>query len=453
LDASTVTLKGSAKEGKLTASDVSHLLLGDFALDRADVHLSEASSAGVRVQTKLDYNLGDACRLTYHGDPSLGKKVTSEGSSVTRGEQRSAQLEDGTAWKTLIADLEKQIPRLMEEAKVPGLSIAIIKDGKLLWRRGFGVKDVTSQEPVDDDTLFEAASTSKPIFAYLIMMLCEQGVIDLDTPLTKYVSERFLKHDPRLDLITARHVLSHTSGFQNWRSEKEPLKIHFKPGEKWSYSGEGYSYLQSVVTHLKGKVNPKESGTFEAGLQVHATDIDDYMKAKILVPFGMTSSGYLWNDTMEKHMARGHDPKGQPSKMNRKPTGPGVARYAAAGGLCTTPTDYAKFLIEVIDPKPSDAFHLNRDSLKEMLRPQVKRNPQSSWALGWEINHTDKGNFIRHGGGNPGYDCFVAASVERKSGYVIMTNSENGYYGVIAKLITGDTLSRFLGGKLRGSSE
>jgi CubicO group peptidase (beta-lactamase class C family) len=272
-------------------------------------------------------------------------------------------------------------------------------------------------------------------------------------PLTKYTSERFLKGVPRLDLITARHVLSHTSGFQNWRSTEEPLKIHFKPGERWSYSGEGYSYLQSVVTHLTGKVNPKDSDTFEAGLKVYATDIDEYMRANLLEPFGMASSGYLWNDAIEKRMATGHDEKGEPTKLNRKPTGPSVARYAAAGGLCTTPTDYARFLIEVIDPKPSDACRLKKDSLKEMLRPQVKRNAQSSWALGWEINHTENGNFLRHGGNNPGFNCFVAASVERKSGYVIMTNSENGYNGVIAKLITGEVLSRFLGGKLRGAPE
>src|SRR5207248_827107 len=145
------------------------------------------------------------------------------------------------------------------------------------------------------------------------------------------------------------------------------------------YSGEGYSYLQSVVTHLTGKVNPKDCATFEAGLKVCATDIDAYMRAKALVPFGMASSGYLWNDTIEKHMARGHDPKGRPSKLDRKPTGPSVARYAAAGGLCTTPTDYAKFLIEVIEPGPRDAFRLKRDTLKEMLRPQVKRSPESSW--------------------------------------------------------------------------
>jgi CubicO group peptidase (beta-lactamase class C family) len=371
----------------------------------------------------------------------------------TQGNQKPAELKDGSPWKTLIANLEKQIPGLMKEALVPGLSIAIIKDAKLLWCRGFGVKDSASNEPVDNDTVFEAGSTSKPVFAYVVMKLCEKGVMNLDTPLTKYTSERFLESDPRLDLITARHVLSHTTGFQNWRSKKEPLKIHFKPGEKWSYSGEGYSYLQSVVTHLKGLVNPKDCAPFEAGLEVCATDIDAYMKANVLVPFGMASSGYLWDNTMQNHMARGHDEEGKPSKINRKPTGPSVARYAAAGGLCTTPTDYAKFLIEVIDQKPSDAFRLKKDTLEEMLRPQVKRNSQSSWALGWEINHTEKGNFVRHGGGNPGFQCLVAASVERKSGYVIMTNSENGYYGVIAKLISGGVMSRFLGGELRGSAE
>jgi RNA polymerase sigma factor (sigma-70 family) len=454
LDASTLTLKGSAKEGKLTAHDASHLLLADFALDRANVHLSEVSTATVRVRAKLDYNLSEASGLTYHGDPSLGKKVISEGSSVTRGNRESAELGDGAPWKTLIADLEKQIPKLMEEAKVPGLSIAIIKDAKLFWRRGFGVKDVTSKVLVDNDTVFEAASTSKPVFAYAVMKLCEKGVMDLDTPLTKYTPERFLKGDPRLDLITARHVLSHTSGFQNFRSREKPLKIHFTPGKEWAYSGEGYCYLQSVVTHLTGKVNPKDCAKFEDDLEVCATDFDEYMKANVLTPFGMASSGYLWNDTIEKRMAPGHDEKGKPTKLNRKPTGPSVARYGAVGQLCTTPTDYAKFLIEIIDPKPSDAFRLKKKSLKEMLRPQIKRNAESSWALGWEINHTEKGDFIRHGGGNPGYACFVAASVERKSGYVIMTNCENtGYFGVIAKLIAGDILSRFLGGELREAPE
>ena len=134
--------------------------------------------------------------------------------ACSRGNQQSAESKDGLPWKTLIADLEKQIPQLMEEGMVPGLSIAIIKDAKLQWRRGFGVKDSASKKPVDNDTVFEAGSMGKPVFAYAVMKLCDRGVLDLDTPLTKYMPERYLEGDPRLDLITARHVLSHTSGFQ-----------------------------------------------------------------------------------------------------------------------------------------------------------------------------------------------------------------------------------------------
>jgi len=341
-----------------------------------------------------------------------------------QGNQISAELKDGAHWGTRIADLERLIPKLMEEAIVPGLSIAIIKDAQLLWRRGFGVKDRASKEPVDNDTVFEAASVSKTVFAYAAMKLCEKGVIGLDTPLTKYTPKPFLEGDPRLELITARHVLSHTSGFQNWRSDKNPLKIHFTPGEKYLYSGEGYSYLQSVVTHLTGQ------------------PIEPYMKANLFVPFGMASSGYVWNDTFESHAARPHDSEGKPFD-NKKRTAIDVARYAAAGDLHTTPTDYAKFIIEVIDPKKSDAFRLNKDSLEEMLRPQVKVNDSTSWALGWQIQHTKKGNFILHGGDNKGFHAFAVASVEGKSGYVIMTNGDNGVE-VLKKLM--EMINRFLAG-------
>jgi CubicO group peptidase (beta-lactamase class C family) len=337
-----------------------------------------------------------------------------------------AQGNHGAPWKTLVADLEKQIPKLMEEAMVAGLSIAIIQDAKLRWRRGFGVKDSASKKPVDNDTAFEAASMSKPVFAYAVMKLCEKGLIDLDTPLTKYTSERFLEGDPRLELITARHVLSHTSGFQNWRSDEEPLKIHFTPGEQFLYSGEGYSYLQSVMTHLTGQ------------------PIEPYMKANLFVPFGMASSGYVWNEMFEKRTARPHDPKGKPFD-NKKSTATDAARYGSSGALLTTPTDYSKFVIEVIDPKESDAFRLTRNSLEEMLRPQVKVSGEypSSQGLGWRIAHADKGDIINHGGDNDGFHSVAVSSVERKSGFVMMTNGENG--GELLKnLVLGDLMNRVL---------
>jgi len=348
-------------------------------------------------------------------------------------------------WQPTLAGLENDIAKAMDEAKVPGLSIAIIKDAKLFWRRGFGVKDTAAKEPIDNDTLFEAASVSKTVFAYAVMKLCEKGVMNLDTPLSKYTSERFLESDPRLDLITARHVLSHTTGFQNWRSKEKPLQIRFTPGERFSYSGEGYYYLQSVMTHLTGHVNREVSSRYEAGLEVFATDFDHYMRANVFQPFGMRSSAYVWNDTL-KNYAAPHDAEGKPS-AKRKTSATTAARYGAAGGLHTTPTDYAKFLIEVIDPKRSDAFRLNKTSRAEMLRPQVKINDSISQALGWQIRHTENGDFIMHSGGNPGFAAFVVGSVQRKSGLVIMTNSDNGHL-VIDKLLLGDILHEFLGARM-----
>jgi CubicO group peptidase (beta-lactamase class C family) len=330
----------------------------------------------------------------------------------------------------LIPHLEHQLPVWMEESKVPGLSIALIHDAKVAWRRGFGVKDSASKAPVDTDTMFEAASMSKPVFAYFVLKLCEKGVLNLDTPLTKYTAERFVADDPRLDLITPRHVLSHATGFQNWRSRKEPLKIHFTPGERYRYSGEGYFYLQSVVTRLIGHVNPADCATFEAGLEVCATDIETHLKANLLVPLGMHSSGYAWNETFARRMARPHGPKGEPGD-NKKSGAAAVARFASAGALLTTP----------------DAYRLKRESLKEMLRPHVKLEGQypSSWALGWQIFHNPKRDFIYHGGDNTGFHCGALASVEGKCGYVVMTNGDGGPE-VLKKLVTDERVQEFLNG-------
>ena len=317
--------------------------------------------------------------------------------------------------------------------------MALVADAKLLWRGAFGVTDFNSKTPIGHDTVFESGSVSKTAFAYAVMKLCEKGVLDLDTPLTKYTPDRIIENDARLGLITTRRVLSHTTGFQNWRSAKEPLMIHFTPGERWSYSGEGYSYLQSVVAHLAGHVNQKNCKTFDDGTRVCATDFDAYMKTNLLIPFGMTSSGYLYREGM----ARPYDRKGT-VLGDRKATEIEAARYGSAGGLHTTPSDYAKFLIEVIKPKPSDAHRLNAASLREMLRPQIKVSDSLAWGLGWAIEHTKAGDIIAHSGDNPGYKALTAASVQRQAGFIIMTNGDAGYDDIIAKVVMSEPMQRFL---------
>ncbi len=151
----------------------------------------------------------------------------------------------------VVARLEQLIPQLMKDGDVPGLSIALARGGELVWHKGFGVKNTKTNEPVTDGTVFEAASLSKPVFAYAVLKLVDAGKFDLDKPLNQYLPGNYdVGDDSRLGLITARHVLSHTPGFPNWRPRGGALKIHFTPGDRFSYSGEGFVYLSKVIEHV-----------------------------------------------------------------------------------------------------------------------------------------------------------------------------------------------------------
>ena len=335
-----------------------------------------------------------------------------------------------SSWSAWIKALETRIPRVMQKASVPGCSVVLIRDAKIYWRSGFGVRDAGSRQPVDNDTVFEAASASKPVFAYVVMKLAEKGVIDLDIPLTKYTSERYVPNDPRLDLITARHVLMHATGFPNWRSTDDPMAINFTPGSKFGYSGEAYSYLQSVITQLTGHVDNSRCGDFEGGVRFCATDIADYMQRRLLQPFHMDSSNYIWNEQLAKKLARPHGEHGEPQPFH-KPAALDASRYAAAGGLLTTTTDYAKFLIELIEPNPADEFRVSKKTHDEMTRPQFAFRDFDGYSVSWcllgcRMVRIAQHELIAPGGSNPGFQCYSAVSPLRKCGFVIMTNADSG---------------------------
>ena len=286
----------------------------------------------------------------------------------------------------------------------------LIDDGKVIWQREFGVKDAASKAPVEKDTVFAACSNTKPVFAYAVAKLCEKGVMDLDTPLTKYTSRRFLEGDPRLDLITTRHVLTHSTGFPNWRNGRE-LTIQFTPGTRAQYSGEGFSYLQSVVQ------------------EVTRQPFAEFMRINILEPFGMTSSRIVGDESYKRRMARGHDQNGKPIEQGPPQTAEKAAEdlaiYGAAAALSTTTADFAKFMIEILDPKPADAFRLSASGLREYLRPQLKRDEIKSSSLGWVVAQTNGLTIFSHSGSAPGWYCDAYGSANRKSGIVIMSNGDN----------------------------
>ncbi len=196
-----------------------------------------------------------------------------------------------------VARLEKALPDFMRQADVPGLAIAVIRHGKPYWQHNFGVKNAKTNEPATDETIFEAASLSKPVFAYAVLKLVDQGKLALDAPLSTYLTKPYIEeNDSRLTKITARFVLSHRTGFRNWRND-EPLKIYFTPGERFSYSGEGYIYLQTVVEQITGK------------------PLNDVMNELVFTPFGMTSSSYVWRPAFDALTATGHDPDAHPTDL------------------------------------------------------------------------------------------------------------------------------------------
>ncbi len=323
----------------------------------------------------------------------------------------------------VISRLESDLPELMRKGVVPGLAMAVIRGGNTTWLHGFGTKEAKTDQPVTADTVFEAASLSKPVFAYGVLKLVDRGKLGLDVPLTTYLSKPYIANDERLAKITARIVLSHRTGFPNWRSG-DALSIRFTPGERFSYSGEGYIYLQRVVEQITGK------------------PLNEYMTEAVFAPLGMTSSSYVWRPEFDALTATGHDAEGKPVPL-WKPKEAG-----AASTLNTTAKDYALFLAAILNRKG-----LKPPTLREMETPQVALDPECRiciarepkqlsknlfWGLGWGVERTDRGDALWHWGDNGAFKCFVMADPKTKSGVVMFTNSENGL--AIAKPVVGEAM-------------
>ncbi|QEH32178.1 Penicillin-binding protein 4* [Aquisphaera giovannonii] len=295
--------------------------------------------------------------------------------------------------------------------KTPGISLAVIKDWKVVYRRGLGVKDAATRQPVADDTVFEAASMTKPVFADLVLRLVDRGVIELDAPLYTYLPYEDIAHDERYKQITARMVLTHRSGFPNWRTGK--LEMLFAPGTRVSYSGEGFVYLGKVVEKRTGK------------------KLEGLIQAEVLGPLGVEHASLIFNDDVARLTATGH--AGASPLPKWKPTEPNTA-----ASLHVSAGEYAKFLIGVVRGKG-----LAEATAREMLRPQVAvgpERPRSSWGLGISIEETPLGLSYGHGGRNTGFTSRSILYRDYGFGYVFLVNNDDAekFDDVLgAYLITG----------------
>lgn len=326
-----------------------------------------------------------------------------------------------------LRELEGTITRLMKEGEVPGLSLVLIRDGRVYWYRSFGVNNADSKARMNNSTVFETASLTKPVLAYGALKLVDSGKLNLDTPLAKYLPLSALNNDPRANLITARMVLSHRTGLQNELHPGEQLKIHFVPGERFSYSGEGFIYLQKVIERITAK------------------RLDAYMQEAVFKPLQMRTASYLWRNSYESLMANGHTVGGIAAERI-KPTEVNIS------WLHMNALDYSKFVIAVMN-----GVGLSDTSAKLMMTPQVQINescifcltpptgqtsPSISWGLGWGLESGDRGVAFWHWGENRGeFQTFAMAYPGQKAGVVIFTNSGNGFSiipEIVSKAIGGN---------------
>ena len=322
---------------------------------------------------------------------------------------------------------EKFILSQMDSLALPALSIVVINDNKFVYHKALGVANVDTKERIDDNSIYEVGSLSKPVFSYFVLKYVDQGVINLDTPLYKYMPYPDIEQDERYQLITARMALSHQTGFPNWRYfemadsslhiEYGDLYLKFTPGTQFAYSGEGYLYLAKVIANMN-------NGDLKT--------LDNLFQKEVAEPLGMEHAYFSGNEYISKHKITGHK---QGKVFNKEwPTSfpdQDSSTFGAAGGLHTNAIDYANFLIGLSEKKGLSASSFNEMFKMQVLVPEghsmYQESGDAGWGLGIAIRPTPFGIIYEHGGNNGNFQSGFILSLDKKIGYVFLTNCDQGH--------------------------
>lgn len=270
--------------------------------------------------------------------------------------------------------IDRHVERLMEQTGAKGLAIAVIDGGKVTYVKAYGERNAKG-DPLLADTIMYGASLTKTVFAYTVMRLVDQHRIDLDTPVAAYLDKplpaydteaiypgkygpyKDLAGDERWKKITPRMVLTHSTGFLNfyWLEPDQKLRIHFEPGSRFSYSGEGMILLQFVI----------ENGRKSQGL---GGDVGDLVQENVFEPLGMKRSSLMWRADFGGNLADGWNDKGQPQPHDER------SKVRAAGSMDTTIDDLSKFAAALVS-----GTGLSRTSQAEMVKPQLHIGTRSEF--------------------------------------------------------------------------
>lgn len=370
------------------------------------------------------------------------------------------RLEKNPAIVPLDDQFTASLPDLMRLVQVPGLGMGVVHGERQIWDHYEGVANAKTKTPITQRSIFPAASMGKQVFAYAVLLLVDEHHLDLDRPLKDYVSEDAPSGE-MAGRITARHVLTHSSGLPNWREANQPLVPTFAPGTQFRYSGEGFYYLQRCVEKITG------------------IGCEQFMQKRVLQPLGMNSSTYLWRPDAVERLVSGHQGS-EPFDNNRafaerlfrliKKSGIPLAEWNhsriveemaktfspprtlmpndispnVAFSLLTTVADYCSFLSRMTASR-SDALSLNTETRSSILKPYSHINGVLSWGLGWGIEQERGTLYLWQWGDNGGCKNIVIVHPESHSGVVVFTNGRNGMRLVerVARATTGSEHALF----------
>ncbi|WP_299443457.1 serine hydrolase domain-containing protein [uncultured Aquimarina sp.] len=299
--------------------------------------------------------------------------------------------------------VDKFFKEVIHHYTIPGLQLALIKDGEVVYLKNYGDANAYETERVTEDALFDAGSVTKPVFALLVMKLVEEGVIDLDYPLYKYLPYDDIAHDTTYHQLTARHSLTHRTGFPNWRNGK--LNFLNPPGT-FGYSGEGFVYLSKVVEKLTEE------------------NIESLLSKYIIKPLGIKDTYFSTNKALMEKLTFGHDDKYTNAlRITETPN--------MAYSMHTNAKEFSKFIISLMNRDLLAKNTYDKMFAKQVDIPENWSEANTDWkqgfGLGYQLKYSPLGFAYGHSGRNGGYDCSFEVYDDAGVAYVFFTNSSNGF--------------------------
>jgi CubicO group peptidase (beta-lactamase class C family) len=323
--------------------------------------------------------------------------------------------------------LEPALEKVCREERVPGLAVAVVEDGKLAYSRGFGlIKWGDATRPVTPETLFHMASVTKPFVATAVMQLMEQGKLQLDAPVTRYLPY-FRLDDPRNESITVRHILTHTSGMPDvddyhWDNPEYDdgsleryvrslgnQKLRWNPGTKFAYSNMAYEALGDLVSKVSGQ------------------SFEEFVQSSILEPLGMNSSTLLLKKADPSRLAEGHT-RAKDGSVEHIKHYPYNRAHTPSSNLHSCASDIARWMIANLNGGELDGRRiLKHSSHASMWKPEAETGKAGSQVgLSWFLDESKGNRLVSHAGGDDGFLTYLCMCPARSLGFAIMINCDHG---------------------------